>query len=350
MFFASDNSSPAHPKVMEAMMHANEGYMGSYGADPIMDAVRAKIREVFEAPEAAVYLVSTGSTANALSLATFCQPWGAIYCHRTAHIEEDECGAPEFYTNGAKLVLIDGADGKMDADTLRQTVKMAAGGGVHNVQRGMLSITNVTEAGGVYTVAEIAELCAIAKEYDLPCHLDGARFANALVATNASAAEMTWKAGIDVVSFGGTKNGLLGVEAVVIFDPKKAWEFELRRKRGGHLFSKHRYLSAQMLAYLQDDLWLSMARNANDMGARLSNGILKVPGASLLHPTEANMVFARWPRGAHKVAKAAGSAYYFWPFTQSLDGPDDETLSARLVCSWCTTEKNVDQFLYLLTA
>ena len=253
MFFASDNSSPAHPNVMKALEKANAGYMGSYGGDPIMDEVRDRIRDLFEAPDAAVYLVSTGSTANALSIATFCPPWGAVYCHRHAHVEEDECGAPDFYTGGAKLVLIDGADAKMDAAHLRRKVAGAAHVGVHNVQRGMISITNVTEMGAVYSAAEVAELAAIGKEFDIPVHLDGARFANALVSSGATAAEMTWKAGVDVVSFGGTKNGLMGVEAVVIFDPAKAWEFELRRKRGGHLFSKHRYLSAQMLAYLTDD-------------------------------------------------------------------------------------------------
>lgn len=348
MFFASDNSSAAHPNVIDAMARANSGYVGSYGADPIMDEVRQKIRDLFEAPEAAVYLVSTGTTANALSIATFCPPWGAVYCHKNAHLEEDECGAPEFYSGGAKLVLIDGDDAKMSPDSLRHAVKFTARAGVHNVQRGMLSITNVTENGAVYTPAEVAELTAIAKQENLPVHMDGARFANAIVASGASPAEMTWKAGIDVLSFGGTKNGLIGVEAVVIFDAEKAWEFELRRKRGGHLFSKHRYLSAQMQAYLNDDLWLSMARNANAMGGRLAQGISAVPGASLVHPNDANMVFAKFPRSMHKSAKAAGAAYYFWPFDQSLEGPDDELLSARMVCSWSTTEKDVDQFLALL--
>ena len=348
MYFASDNSSPAHPNVMKALEKANTGYMGSYGADPIMDEVRDQIRVMFEAPEAAVYLVSTGSTANALSLATFCPPWGAVFCHRNAHIEEDECGAPEFYTGGAKMVLIEGVDAKILPANLRKSIEFTARAGVHNVQRGMLSITNVTEMGSVYSVAEIAELTAIAKEYNLPCHLDGARFANALVAAEATPAEMTWKAGIDVLSFGGTKNGLMGVEAVVIFDPKKAWEFELRRKRGGHLFSKHRYLSAQMLAYMQDDLWLSLAQQSNAMGARLAQGIAAIDSAKLLHPADANMVFASFPRALHKSAHDGGASYYFWPFNQSLDGPADEALSARMVCSWCTSEADVDGFLSLL--
>ncbi len=348
MHFASDTTSPAHPSVIEALARANTGYLGSYGADPIMDEVRARVRDVFEAPEAAVYLVTTGSIANALSLATFCPPWGAVYCHRHAHIETDECGAPEFYTGGAKLVLIDGENGKMDPENLRDALANPVTPDVHLVQRGMVSITNVTEFGTVYTPAEIAKLTGIAREYDLPVHLDGARFANAIVASGASPADMTWRAGVDVLSFGGTKNGLMGVEAVVIFDPDRAWEFELRRKRGGHLMSKHRFLSAQMRAYLADDLWQGLARNANEMGGRLAQGIAASQSAALKFPTDANMVFANWPRGIHRTAQSAGAVYGIWPFDQPLQGPDEEVLSARLVCSWSTTEKDVDEFLNLL--
>jgi len=348
MNFASDNTSPVHPLVLQALSRANEGYASGYGADDIMERVRAQVRAVFEAPEAAVYLVATGTAANVLALACFCPPWAAIYCHRNAHIEEDECGAPEFYTGGSKLVLVDGAHAKMSPEGLKKAIGFTARAGVHNVQKGMLSLTNATENGTVYSVAETKELAGIAKAAGLPVHLDGARFTNAVVSTGATPAELTWKAGVDVVSFGGTKNGLMGVEAVVIFDPAKAWEFELRRKRGGHLFSKHRYLSAQMEAYLTGDLWLTCAKQANAMAKRLSDGIMKVQGASLTHPTEANAVFAGFPRGGHRKAQAAGAHYYFWPFNQSLDGPDDDILTARLVCSWSTTESDVDQFLELI--
>ncbi len=250
MFFASDNTSGVPPEILTALAKANEGYAPSYGNDPIMARVRDRLREIFEAPEAAVYLVATGTAANALAMSIACPPWAAVFCHRSAHVAEDECGAPEFFTGGAKLVLVEGAHGKMTPETLAAALARTGASGVHGVQRGMLSITNVTEAGTVYSVAEVAALTALAKAQNLPVHMDGARFANALVATNASPAEMTWKAGVDILSFGGTKNGLMGVEAVVLFDPAKAWEFELRRKRGGHLFSKHRYLSAQMDAYL----------------------------------------------------------------------------------------------------
>ncbi|MCP3969484.1 MAG: low specificity L-threonine aldolase [Rhodobacteraceae bacterium] len=345
MFFGSDNTSGVHPEVMQALVKANDGFAPSYGSDPIMDEVRARVRDIFEAPDAAVFLVSTGSTANVLSLATFCAPWQKIYCHPLAHISTDECGAPEFHTGGAKLALVDGADGKISPDALRATIGATAQGDVHAVQRGPLSITNVTELGAVYSPAEVAKLCAIAKEWDLPCHLDGARFANALVASGATPAEMTWKAGIDVLSLGGTKNGLMGVEAVVIFDPEKAWEFELRRKRGGHLFSKHRFLSAQFLAYLTDDLWLTMARHANAMGGRLAQGIVGLPGGALLHPADANMVFAALARAAHMAARSAGAVYYPWPRDWPANGPKDEPLTARLVCSWSTTGEDIDRLL-----
>jgi threonine aldolase len=333
---------------MEALASANEGFAPGYGADALSLAVRDRLRAVFEAPEAAVYLVATGTAANALALACFCPPWAAVFCHRTAHVEEDECGAPEFYTGGAKLVQVDGPHGRMTPEALDRAIRFTGRAGVHNVQRGMVTITNVTEAGTVLSVAEVAALAGVAKAHGLPVHLDGARFANALVAAGASPAEMTWKAGVDVVSFGGTKNGLMGVEAVVIFDPAKAWAFELRRKRGGHLFSKHRYLAAQMAAYLEEGLWLRLAGQANAAAARLAAGLLAVPGARLVHPSEANMVFAALPRAAHRRLRAAGAAYYLWPFDQSLEGPGEEPLTCRLVCSWNTTQADVDGFLEAL--
>jgi threonine aldolase len=338
MRFASDNTSGAAPEVMAALLKANEGYDRSYGADAAMVRVTDLVRKIFEAPEAVVHLVATGTAANALAIATHCPPWGAVFGHTHAHIAEDECNAPEFYS-GAKLVLVPGDRGKMTPATLAAALATTGEGGVHGVQRGMLSLTNVTEAGTVYTPAEVAALTALAKEYDLPCHLDGARFANALVATGATPAEMTWKAGIDILSLGGTKNGCLGVEAVVLFDPAKAWEFELRRKRGGHLFSKHRYLSAQMDAYLTDGLWLRLASRANAMGQRLAKGLrdrqVMVPEAP------ANMLFPEWSPGTHDRLEAAGAQFY------RLSAPDGRE-RARLVTSWSTTDADVDRFLAAL--
>jgi threonine aldolase len=335
MRFASDNTSGAAPEVMAALLKANEGYEQSYGADAAMARVTALVRELFEAPEAVVHLVATGTAANALAIATHCPPWGAVFCHTHAHIAEDECNAPEFYS-GAKLVLVPGDHGKMTPAALTQALGSTGEGGVHGVQRGMLSLTNVTEAGTVYSPAEIAALSQQARAYNLPCHLDGARFANALAATGATPAEMTWKAGIDVLSLGGTKNGCLGVEGVVLFDPARAWEFELRRKRGGHLFSKHRYLSAQMEAYLADGLWLRLAAQANAMGQRLVHGLrdrqAHVPEAP------ANMMFPEWAEGKHARLEAAGAVYYRFPAPLGRE-------RARLVASWSTTEADVDRFL-----
>jgi threonine aldolase len=342
MFFASDNAGPVHPQIMARLTQANEGHAMPYGKDAIMDEVRDAIRTTFEAPQAEVYLVATGTAANALALACYTQPWQTIFCSTTSHINEDECNAPEFYAGAAKLTVID-TDDKMTPDALRRAIEKHPDGNVHGAQRGPVSITQVTERGSVHTLDEIRALTAVAKEYDLPVHLDGARFANALVALGCTAAEMTWKAGVDVVSFGGTKNGCMGVEAVVFFDPAKAWEFELRRKRGAHLFSKHRYLSAQMAGYLQDDLWMTMAQQANDNAAHLVAG-LRAAGATFLHQPNANMIFASWPRRIHQKLHDAGAKYYIW--NGSLEGDDpEEFLGARLVCDWSIGKPAIDQFL-----
>lgn len=344
MHFASDNSGPVHPEVLAALTEANQGYQMAYGADTLMNEVRDRIRGLFEAPGAAVYLVATGTAANSLALATLANPWETVFCAPDAHINMDECNAPEFYT-GAKLTLIPGGD-KMTPEALRQTIEGEETRGVHGPQRGPVSITQVTEWGSVYTLEELQALGSVAKDYDLPVHLDGARFTNALVALNCSPADMTWKSGVDAVSFGGTKNGLMGVEAVVFFDESKAWEFELRRKRGAHLFSKHRYLSAQMAAYLRDDLWLRSARQANANCARLAEG-LRAAGARFVNEPQANMIFADLPRKQHKRLHEAGAVYHLWGGT--LDGADeDEMLTCRLVCDWSIGADQIDRFLALL--
>lgn len=303
------------------------------------------MRETFEAPNAAVFLVATGTAANALALATLCPPWGAIYCHRGAHVEEDEAGAPEFFTGGAKLVLVDGPDARMDTDKLGATLDAAAPRGVHNVQRGVVSITQATELGAVYSPSHVRALTETAKAYDLPVHMDGARFSNAIARLNCSPADMTWRAGVDALSFGGTKNGLMAVEAVVFFDPKHAWEFELRRKRGAHLFSKHRFLSAQMAAYLEDDLWLELARSANRAAARLAAGMDRTADVAVENTVEANMLFASMPRRLHVAAHDAGVKYLFHPGDGTLDGDPEERLLFRMVTNWATTDADIDGFL-----
>ncbi|MEM6595340.1 MAG: beta-eliminating lyase-related protein [Pseudomonadota bacterium] len=348
MNFASDNAGPMHPKVLEAVIRANEGHAMPYGADPIMEEVRAQIRATFEAPDAAVYLVATGTAANALALATYTDPWDAIFAHRVSHVEEDECGAPEFYAHGAKIVLVEGDGAKMDPGDLHAKITSAEVKDVHSIQRGPVTLTQATEVGTVYGLDEIKAITSVARDFGLKTHLDGARFANACASLGCTAAEMTWNAGIDMVSFGGTKNGCAGVEAVILFDPARAREFELRRKRGAHLFSKHRYLSAQMQAYMEDDLWLTLGRQANDASSYLVEQLKTIDGCTIPDTPEANMVFAHLPRAAHKRAMAAGAKYYLFPFTASLEGPDAEPIRCRMVCDWTKTEDEIDQLIAAL--
>ncbi|WP_319824722.1 threonine aldolase family protein [Thalassovita sp.] len=343
MFFASDNAGPAHPQVLSAVAAANDGYAMGYGNDPLTQAVQQQIRDLFEAPDAAVYLVATGTAANALALATLCQPWQTVFCSPTAHIHEDECNAPEFFTGGAKLTLVGDQD-TMTPDALRAAILGEETRGVHGPQRGPVSITQVTERGQVYGLDELRALCGVAKEHGLPVHLDGARFANALVTLGCSPADMTWRAGVDAVSFGGTKNGCMGVEAVVIFDPVKAWEFELRRKRGAQLFSKHRFLAAQMQGYLADGLWMQTARAANDSCARLVAGLQGLDGVDLLYPPQANIVFADMPRAMHQRLHDAGAVYYIMRGTLEGDDPA-EPLMARFVTDWSIGADQIDAFL-----
>ena len=346
MNFASDNAGPAHPRVMQALINANAGHAMPYGNDPLTAEVTQKIRDLFEAPEAAVHLVATGTACNALILATMAQPWQTVFCADCAHVEHDECGAPEFYS-GAKLTPVPTLAGKMTPGALSRAVSTLTPGNVHSVQPGPVTITQITETGTCHTLDELRALTAVAKAAGLPVHLDGARFANAIATLGCSPADMTWRLGVDAVSFGGTKNGLLGVEAAVIFDPAKSWEFQLRRKRGAHLFSKNRYLAAQMHAYLMDDLWLEMASAANAACAMLHAGLDGAPGVTLLNPPDANMLFARLPRAAHRRLHDAGAQYYLMEGALE-DGPEDEPLKCRLVCDWSVGAQAVERFAALV--
>ena len=345
MFFASDNSGPVPPQVLEALARANEGHVAGYGADELTLSVTQRLRDLFEAPEAAVYLVPTGTAANVLSLACLCPPYATVFCSPTAHIHEDECNAPEFFTGGAKLTLVGDSD-RMTPETLRAAIEGEETRGVHGPKRGPVSITQITERGNVYSMDELRALTSVAKEYGLPVHLDGARFANAAVKLGVTPAEMSWKAGVDICVFGGTKNGLMGVEAVLIFDSEKAEEFEYRRKRGSLLFSKHRYLAAQMDAYLSDDLWHDLATRANARCDQLVQG-LQGAGLRVLNETHGNMVFFEMSRGAHKAVMAQGADYHLF---DTPEGPDDETAVARLVCDWSLSPEQVAQFLDLVRA
>lgn len=336
MNFASDNTAPVHPQVMAAIEAANAAPSMPYGNDALSRDVEAKIAAIFERP-AKVFLVSTGTAANALSLAAMTPVWGSIYCHAAAHIEEDECGAPEFYTGGAKLVGLDGEHGKIAAADLDAALNAAGAGGVHHVQPAALSLTNATEAGTIYSPAEIAALSAVARKHGLKVHLDGARFANALVASGCTPAEATWKAGVDILSFGGTKNGCLAVEAIVVFDDALAATLAFRRKRAGHLFSKHRYLAAQMAGYLDGDLWLALARRSNAIAAKLGAGLAALSGAKLAHPVQANEVFVDLPEAAIAAIEQAGFAVYRW------FGPGTRRL--RLVASWNSRDADAERLI-----
>ena len=266
MHFASDNTAGVPPAILEAIAKANDGFVLGYGRDDATARVRQQLSELFER-EVAVFLVPTGTAANALALAHLSPPWGAVLCHAESHVITDECGAPEFFGGGLKLIGLGGEAGKVTPGILREALARGPWGGPHHVTASVLSLSQTTEAGTVYRVGEIHELSEIAHERGLAVHMDGARFANALVRMNVSPAEATWKVGVDVLSFGATKAGALAAEAVVFFDPARAARMDERRKRGGHLISKHRFVAAQFEAFLADGLWLKLARHANDKAA-----------------------------------------------------------------------------------
>ncbi|MFW2589282.1 threonine aldolase family protein [Sagittula sp. SSi028] len=345
MFFASDNSGTVHPQVMQAMAEANTGYHHGYGNDPHTTAARAALRDLFEAPEAEVFLMPGGTASNALALATIVQPYQAVYCSGLAHIHVDECGAPEFYSGGAKLVPVC-KDDKITPAALSDALSFWNTGDVHQFDRGALSLTNTTERGNVYTLDEIRALAKQAHDNGLLVHLDGARFANACAHLGCTPAEMTWKAGVDVAVFGGTKNGCMAVEAVIFFDPARAQGLPFRRMRSGHLLSKHRYLAAQMNGYLRDGLWLTLAQSANDRCARLVAG-LRAEGIEILTQTPANLIYFQAPRRIHDALQAEGAMYY--DMRAAHAGPDD-MVRGRLVCDWNLTDADIDCFLQKLKA
>jgi threonine aldolase len=313
--FRSDNVSGIAPEILTAIAAANNGDAPSYGADPITDRVARRFTEIFER-EVAVFPLATGTAANALALAAVTPPWGAVYCHEESHVQTDECGAPEFYAGGAKLIALPGADAKLSPAAVE--ARMIEQGVVHHAQPAAISISQATEAGTLYTPAEVTALGALARRRGLALHMDGARFANAVAALGCTPAEITWRAGVDVLSFGATKNGALAAEAVIFFDPAKAADFAYRRKRGGHLFSKMRFLSAQLDAYLADDLWLRNGRHANRVAARLADGLAQIAGARLRHPTQANEVFVELPEKAIRALAQAGFGFYRWGGESSL--------------------------------
>jgi threonine aldolase len=344
MNFASDNAYTAHPAVLAALSEANSGAMPGYGADPVTARTEAAIRDLLEAPEAVVRFVATGTAANALVCAQLAPSFGRIYCHEDAHIETSECAAPEFFSHGAKLVALAGMGGKLTPEALAQAVRAGAGAGLNGGRNALVSLTNATEWGTVYPPEEVAALAAVAHEAKLPLHMDGARFSNAVAAIGCSAADMTWRAGVDALCLGGTKNGAMAAEAVVFFDPAQAEGLDYRRKQSGHVFSKNRYLAAQMLALATDGLWLDLARRANAKAQVLGQAVLE-GGGQLLEPVQSNSVFATIPAPTHAQARAAGAQYYLWP-DKTAEWLDPVPI--RLVCAWDTPDKDVEALARLL--
>jgi threonine aldolase len=336
MNFASDNTTGIHPRILAAIAAAAGGRAMPYGADDITKRVERRFAEVFER-ECAVFMVGTGAAANALALSVFVPPWGAIYCHPGGHINADECGAPEFYTAGAKLVAIPGAAGKVAAADIDRAYRNSGAGTVHVTQPAAVSLTQLTEAGTIYRPDELGAIGDVCRRHGLAFHIDGARFGNAVVGSGHSPADLTWRAGVDVLSFGATKNGAMAAEAVVFFDPAKAATMGWRRKRAAQLWSKHRFLAAQMDAYLADGLWLACARHANAMAARLADGLAAIPGSSFRDRVEANEIFVRLPTVVLDGLERDGARFYRWP------GEDRELI--RLVAGYDTAPCDVDAFL-----
>jgi threonine aldolase len=337
--FGSDNVTPASPEVIDAIVAANAGALHAYGDDPYTERLTTLAGDLFET-DVAIYPVTTGTAANALALATLTPPYGAVYCHETAHIATDECGAPEFYTAGAKIIGLPSADGKILPAQLDAPLRYAADLGVHHVRPAALSLTQATEWGTVYTPAEVQALSAAARAHRLGVHVDGARIANAIAHLGCSPADITWKSGVDVLSLGATKNGAMAAEAVIFFDRARTESFAARRKRAGHLWSKMRFLSVQLVAYLQDGLWLRNARHANAMAARMAAGLGTLPGVHLVQPVQANELFVAMPDRMIDALLAEGFEFYRWPvpagvFSQVI----------RLVTSFCTTAADVDAFV-----
>ena len=344
MNFASDNVYGVDPRIMQAMVDANSGTDVSYCHDDGSMAVEARLSQIFE-KEVKAFLVVNGTGANSLALSAMCPPFGGVLCHESAHINTDECNAPELFTGGAKLITLAGDGAKITPDAIIERLKQFVHG-EHGAKLSALSITNATELGTVYTPAEIKALAAVVKPQGMKMHMDGARFANALVGLGCTPAEMTWKAGVDVLSFGGTKNGGMLLEAVVFFDTSLADDFLYRRKRAGQLISKSRFISAQMNAYLRDDVWLVNAKRANGLAQTLASGLQQSNRIRLSNPVQANEVFAYMPRMTFNKAQGQGAHFYEWPMAGT---PDDE-VHCRFVLSFATPEKDVDRFVTMIKA
>ena len=332
MRFFSDNAAAAHPAVIEAMIAANQ-LDTAYDGDALSKRLDQAFSDLFET-EVKAFWVTTGTAANCLALASMVPPYGGVLCHREAHINVDEAGAPEFFSGGAKLLLVDGPGAKLTVDAVAEA-RGRIRADVHQTQPCALSITNASEYGLIYTPEETAALGEFAHTHKLAFHLDGARFANAVVSTGASPADLTWRAGVDALSFGFVKNGGLSAEALILFDLELAESVARRRKRAGHLLSKGRYLAAQLLAMLEDEIWLTNARAANEAAARLA----EAAGERLVHPVQANEVFLRLTSDEAANLRGQGYDFYDWGVGE-----------ARLVTSWDQDLAAVDRLAAAIRA
>jgi threonine aldolase len=333
--FTSDNTAGGAPEIIAAVAAAASGQAPPYGKDSWTASAQRRFSEIFEC-DVDLLPVSTGSAANALSLAALTPPWGSVLCHRDSHIDNDECGAPEFFTGGAKLVALGGENAKIDAEELHAAVHRKVGD-VHSVQPSVLSLTQATETGAVYTPAEIGQLARIAKHAGLRVHMDGARLANAVAALGCRPAELTWLAGVDMLSFGAIKNGGMTADAIVVFDRSLTTELSFRVKRAGHLAAKARFAAAQLDAYLADDLWLRNARHANAMTARLEEGLRSIPGIRLAGTPEANLLFCHLPEQIIDGLLDQGYDFYHGRWEPGV---------VRFVTSFATTTRDVDELIY----
>jgi len=330
--FASDNNAGMCPEALTALERANAaGHVVGYGDDPWTDKARARLCELFET-DARAFFVFNGTAANALALAQICAPYHAVIAHAFSHIEEDEAGAPGLFSGGAKIVTADTPLGKLTPDVVDALARK--GRGVHHVKPRALSITQATELGTVYTPDEVGALCEMARKHELAVHMDGARFANAVATLQSTPSELSWRAGVNVLCFGGVKNGLAVGEAVLFFDQQLATEFEWRVKQAGHLNSKMRLMTAPWLALLENDVWLRNAHHANTMAARLSKRITNLPGVRLIAPVQSNGVFVELAPTLQTALRAKG-----WRFYTFLGDA-----GCRLMCAWDTTPDTVDRF------
>ncbi|MGB1254452.1 MAG: threonine aldolase family protein [Thiolinea sp.] len=332
--FASDNVSGICPEVMEAVIRANTGIAISYSGDQHSLGLDTRFSDLFET-EVKVFPVVSGTASNALALASLTPVYGKVFCHEMSHINTDECAAPEFFSGGAKLIPLPGENGKIQPETLLAAIR--GKGNVHSAQPATLSLTQSCETGVVYTLDEIRTLCTVAHDHGLKVHMDGARFANGLVSLGCTPAAMSWQAGVDVLSFGGTKNGCLAAEAVIFFRPELVGAFPFLHKRSGHLLSKMRFISAQLEAYISDDVWLRNARHANAMAAKLSAGLADTEGVDLAFPTQSNEVFANMSPTMIEQLAAMGFSV--------TEGELDETAPPRFVTAWNTEPEEIEVFL-----